>query len=382
MDEVETFESPPKAVSQSDSREPPEIGNITGEERAISALKGGAGISGERGGVITARGTGDGLILRLDGRVDGSGLKEAIIEFLNSRKGFLSGNEVALEWVGVVPHRALLDELSILLSSEFNIRVRSSVLWEPPVRTTSSKDAGRLDSDASEELSGSERTLSSKVERIGISDRGSQKARTAGLQVGGLQRTMKPVGRFNDEESVGSRAPSLFDGIEAFGSSMEDDVFADEGETGSRNKNRLESRTDATKVSTDRGAAMFDPSVWDDPDARIIYATLRSGQKIETEHTLIVFGDVNSGAEVIAGGDIVILGTLRGIAHAGAYDETGGGRVILSLNLQPTQLRIGMTISRGSAENSEKNIPEVARVEGTLIIVEPYSSRKNWGARR
>jgi septum site-determining protein MinC len=127
--------------------------------------------------------------------------------------------------------------------------------------------------------------------------------------------------------------------------------------------------------------------LWDDPDARVIYGTLRSGQKVETEHSIVVFGDVNSGAEVIAGGDIVILGTLRGIAHAGAYDESGGGRVIFSLNLQPTQLRIGLVISRGAGgERTESSPrgggPEIARVEGNTIVVEPYQSRTVWVRRR
>jgi septum site-determining protein MinC len=136
-----------------------------------------------------------------------------------------------------------------------------------------------------------------------------------------------------------------------------------------------------------RTSVAANPMLWDEPDTRIIYGTLRSGQKVETEHSIVIFGDVNSGAEVIAGGDIVILGTLRGIAHAGAYDESGGGRVIFSLNLQPTQLRIGLVISRGSgSENFESTprggMPEIARVEGNLIVVEPYQSRTVWARRR
>jgi septum site-determining protein MinC len=108
---------------------------------------------------------------------------------------------------------------------------------------------------------------------------------------------------------------------------------------------------------------------------------------MESEHSIIVVGDVNSGAEVIAGGDVIILGTLRGIAHAGAYDESGGGRVIFSLNLRPTQLRIGLVISRGSgAEDAESTprggLPEVARVDGNMIVVEPYQSRTVWARRR
>ena len=46
--------------------------------------------------------------------------------------------------------------------------------------------------------------------------------------------------------------------------------------------------------------------------------SLRSGQKLETEGSLVILGDVNSGAEVIASDNIVVLGALRGLAHAGA----------------------------------------------------------------
>ena len=46
--------------------------------------------------------------------------------------------------------------------------------------------------------------------------------------------------------------------------------------------------------------------------------SLRSGQKIEVEGSIVVIGDVNSGAEVIAADNIIVVGTLRGLAHAGA----------------------------------------------------------------
>ena len=61
------------------------------------------------------------------------------------------------------------------------------------------------------------------------------------------------------------------------------------------------------------------------------------------------------------------------MVHAGAYDENGGGRFIFSLDLQPTQLRIGSVISRGV--ESKSKIPEIAYVDGNAIVVEQYSSR-------
>ncbi|RMG45067.1 MAG: hypothetical protein D6719_00785 [Candidatus Dadabacteria bacterium] len=256
-----------------------------------------------RGGIITARGTGDGLVLRLDGRVEPESLKGALGEFLAARKGFLKDNEVSLEWVGRKPSDDVVSEISGELKSSYNISVKSSRLKDEVKREVLSDDRG--------------------------------------------------------EEAL-----SLFDGIDSL------DMIASE---------LNESSASGTKSS---GQVMNDPALWDDPDARTVYTTLRSGQKIETEHTLIILGDVNSGAEIVAGGDIICLGTLRGVAHAGAYDETGGGRFIFALNLQPTQLRIGAVISRGGAEVNKSGVPEIARVDGNIIVVEPYNPRAVTNPRR
>ena len=73
-------------------------------------------------------------------------------------------------------------------------------------------------------------------------------------------------------------------------------------------------------------------------DTKFIRTSLRSGQKIEFEGSIVVLGDVNCGAEVIAGENIVILGTLRGLAHAGAK---GNKEAIISAgNIEATQIRI------------------------------------------
>jgi septum formation inhibitor MinC len=283
----------------------------------------------ERSSVVAARGTAEGLVLRIDGRVSTPDLHAAVREFLESRRSFLSGHDVAFEWVGRKPEDSTIQELTTLVSSEFSISVRSSRL-----KTAVPKHAS----------SGIQPTPASHTHQPvpGLP--------IAGLSVVGGSPRAQPV---RHEPAVADKTVSLFDGMEGFDSR-----------------------------SSGSGSML-----WDDPDARVIYGTLRSGQKVETEHSIVVFGDVNSGAEVIAGGDIVILGTLRGIAHAGAYDESGGGRVIFSLNLQPTQLRIGLVISRGAGgERTESSPrgggPEIARVEGNTIVVEPYQSRTVWVRRR
>jgi septum site-determining protein MinC len=112
-------------------------------------------------------------------------------------------------------------------------------------------------------------------------------------------------------------------------------------------------------------------------NGKVIFTTLRSGQRIESERSVVVVGDVNSGAEVIAGGSVIVLGSLRGVAHAGAYEDSEGPAYIFALNLRPTQLRIGSVITRGASEGvgSGSGEPEIARVDGSTILVEKYHPR-------
>ena len=66
--------------------------------------------------------------------------------------------------------------------------------------------------------------------------------------------------------------------------------------------------------------------------------SLRSGQKIEEDSSIVIIGDVNAGAEVVASDNIVVLGTLRGLAHAGAKGNTKA--IIAAGKLDSVQLRI------------------------------------------
>ena len=77
-------------------------------------------------------------------------------------------------------------------------------------------------------------------------------------------------------------------------------------------------------------------------ETRFYKGSLRSGQKIEVEGSIIIFGDVNSGAEVMATENIVILVTLRGLAHAGARGNVKA--TIVAETLDTVQLRIANII--------------------------------------
>jgi septum site-determining protein MinC len=100
--------------------------------------------------------------------------------------------------------------------------------------------------------------------------------------------------------------------------------------------------------------------------------TVRSGQKIQFEGNLLIIGDVNPGAEVIASGDIVVLGKLRGIAHAGASGNESAQ--VFALQLTPVQIRIAGMFTRDSERGikNKNNGPEMARIKDNTIVVERY----------
>jgi septum site-determining protein MinC len=94
--------------------------------------------------------------------------------------------------------------------------------------------------------------------------------------------------------------------------------------------------------------------------------TLRSGQRVECEGDIVVLGDVNDGAEVIAGGSIAVMGVLCGLAHAGA---TGRADVVVAANeLRPKQLRISGKIAM-FPESEISGVPEIAEYsKGSIVI--------------
>lgn len=103
--------------------------------------------------------------------------------------------------------------------------------------------------------------------------------------------------------------------------------------------------------------------------AKVVTRTLRSGQSVRHQGDIIVLGDVNPGAEVVATGHIVVMGALRGVAHAGCNGNLAA--FVAATKLRPTQLRIAHVIGR--APDEEENlqpVPEVARVRDGMIVVE------------
>lgn len=107
-----------------------------------------------------------------------------------------------------------------------------------------------------------------------------------------------------------------------------------------------------------------------EPQTLFCKQTLRGGQSINHNSNVVILGDVNPGAEVVADGDIIVWGALRGIAHAGRSGDTTSE--IRALRIQAVQLRIANTIAR-APDNPKRNgqfVPETARIiDGQIKVV-------------
>jgi septum site-determining protein MinC len=93
--------------------------------------------------------------------------------------------------------------------------------------------------------------------------------------------------------------------------------------------------------------------------ALFLHRTLRSGTRIEFAGHVVVMGDVNPGAEIVADGNVMVWGRLRGMVHAGAKGNRGA--VICALDLSPTQLRIAEEVS-AALKPQQYPKPEVVRI--------------------
>lgn len=107
-------------------------------------------------------------------------------------------------------------------------------------------------------------------------------------------------------------------------------------------------------------------------DTLLIQKTLRSGQSIKHSGNVVVLGDVNPGAEIIAGGHVIVVGAVRGVVHAGATGDKAA--TITAFSLNPTQLRISNLISRApDGDRLCPENPETARINsGGELIIEKY----------
>ena len=113
--------------------------------------------------------------------------------------------------------------------------------------------------------------------------------------------------------------------------------------------------------------------------------TIRSGVEVRHNGTVIILGDVNPGGNIVARGDIIIWGHLRGIAHAGSKGNRESR--IFALKMEPTQIRITDIVARVAPPDPETIQPEIAYLtkEGigiakALNFEKSHRFTESWGS--
>lgn len=110
-------------------------------------------------------------------------------------------------------------------------------------------------------------------------------------------------------------------------------------------------------------------------NTKFIRHTLRSGQREEFDGNIVILGDINPGSVIVAKGNIIIMGALRGIAHAGS--DGNKDAIVAAFKMNPTQLRIADIIARSpDDEVLSPQWPEIAKIKDNTVIIEPYLQKK------
>lgn len=101
----------------------------------------------------------------------------------------------------------------------------------------------------------------------------------------------------------------------------------------------------------------------------VIHRTVRGGEEIISDGSILICGNVHPGANIIAGGNIDIRGRCQGVVHAGVNGDTSA--IIIADHMQPMQIRIANLIARSPDEVEETDKAEKASIKNGRIVVEP-----------
>ena len=131
--------------------------------------------------------------------------------------------------------------------------------------------------------------------------------------------------------------------------------------------------TRLTKPRPDRTTQPLETTLHGGEGAIVVRRTLRSGYRLQHSGHVVVIGDVNPGAEIIAAGDVIVWGHLRGMVHAGAKGNDDA--VVCALDLAPTQLRIGGLIATTPVRRGKPQ-PELARIKDGQVVAETWNPKR------
>jgi septum site-determining protein MinC len=129
----------------------------------------------------------------------------------------------------------------------------------------------------------------------------------------------------------------------------------------------------ATRISKPRPEEnhSFDTRNLNEETALFVNKTLRSGARVEFSGHVVVLGDINPGAEIVADGSVIIWGRLRGAVHAGAKGDKSA--VVCALDLLPIRLQVADEVMNNSTRK-DTGKPEIAFISDEGLIVETWQS--------
>lgn len=136
-------------------------------------------------------------------------------------------------------------------------------------------------------------------------------------------------------------------------------------------ENHLE-KSQAASATAAESQPQAAPAASQNPDVQemlVVNKTVRGGQEIRTKSSVLVCGNVNPGAQIIAGGSIDVRGICLGMVHAGAFGDTSA--IVVADHLMPTQIRIASFIARSPDHMDMTEKAERASIKDGQIVIEP-----------
>lgn len=218
-------------------------------------------------------------------------------------------------------------------------------------------------------------TMDSEIQFISTASEMTQEAaKDLGIEISKIENVVPALDIHAEEEvneTVNAELETALDKI--FGEGDFEERYPEEDET-----KKVEETTEIEIVELEDSADSEELKKYNKETEKLptlyIHRTLRSGQSISSEGNIVIIGDVNPGAEIIAKGDITVWGILGGIAHAGSDGNTYSR--IRALKLNAIQLRIGDvfarrpdTINTPYVQKTDTYVPEEARIHKKHIMI-------------
>ena len=112
-------------------------------------------------------------------------------------------------------------------------------------------------------------------------------------------------------------------------------------------------------------------------EAILRYETVKSGDVINADQSLVVLADVEAGAPVTTAGNLIVLGSLCGNAWAGSDGKEDV--FVFAVHMMPESLRIGSLMYDHDSgkhaawkDRKTRNLPKVASIIQGCIKVQPF----------